>query len=146
VDDERLVGDLRREYGLTLPVIAMYDLSPAEIHRHYRRAALVVGMRGHASMIPFGCGTPIISLISHPKLRYFLDDIDRPQWGVSVRDPHLAGRLRELTTTLLDAGPAVAADIAGLRRRLADVTRQNLRSLPPSLSRSRRLGQDEKGE
>ncbi|MGW2923867.1 hypothetical protein ACWC8S_02925, partial [Streptomyces fungicidicus] len=25
---------------------------------------LVIGMRGHAGMIPFGCGTPILSLVS----------------------------------------------------------------------------------
>jgi hypothetical protein len=146
VDDERFVNDLRREHGISLPVIAMYDLTPTRIHEHYRQAALVVGMRGHAGMIPFGCGTPIISLISHPKLGYFLADIDRPQWGVDVRDPHLAGRLRELTAELLDNGPAVAADIAVLRRGLADVTAANLASLPAALQPNRRLGQDETSE
>ena len=146
VDDERFVGDLRREHGLTLPVIPMYDLSPARIQAHYRRARLVVGMRGHAGMIPFGCGTPIISLISHPKLGYFLADIDRPQWGVSVREPHLAQRLSELTTELLDSGPEVAADIRRIRRRLADVTLQNLRSLPSSFDPARAIRQDETDE
>jgi hypothetical protein len=42
-------------------------------------------MRGHAGMIPFGCGTPIISLVSHPKMAYFLADIERPEWGVRPR-------------------------------------------------------------
>lgn len=142
VDDERFVGDLRREHGITLPVIAMYDLTSAQIHEHYRRAELVVGMRGHAGMIPFGCGTPIISLISHPKLGYFLDDIDRPQWGIGVRDPHLGDRLRDLTSELLDNGPAVEADIAAIQRRLADVTARNLGSLPASLRPAWPLGQD----
>ena len=146
VDDERFVSDLRREHGITLPVIAMYNLTPAQIHEHYRQARLVVGMRGHAGMIPFGCGTPIISLISHPKLGYFLDDIDRPHWGVRVRDPQLAPQLAELTTELLDNGPAVAADIAAIQLRLAAVTAQNLRSLPASLQPARRLGQDKTSE
>ena len=146
VDDQRLVGDLRREYGITLPVIPMYDHSSAQIHERYRRARLVVGMRGHAAMIPFGCRTPIISLISHPKLGYFLDDIGRPEWGIAVQDPHLARRLRELTGYLLDNGPAVAADIAAIQRRLAAVTGRNLGSLPASLQPTRRLGQDETSE
>lgn len=133
VDDERFVTDLRRVHGLTLPVVPMYDLPPERIRAHYRRAGLAVGMRGHAGMIPFGCGTPIISLISHPKLGYFLADIDRPQWGVDVRDPHLAGRLGELTGDLLDHAAPVAADIAAIRGRLLAVTEANLRSLPASL-------------
>jgi hypothetical protein len=146
VDDERFVSDLRREHGLTLPVIAMYNLTPAQIHEHYRQARLVVGMRGHAGMIPFGCGTPIISLISHPKLGYFLDDIERPQWGVRVRDPQLAPRLAELTTELLDNQAAVAADIATIQLRLAAVTAQNLRSLPAALQPARGLRQDKTSE
>ena len=146
VDDERFVGDLRREYGITLPVIPMYDLAPDRIHEYYRRARLVVGMRGHAGMIPFGCGTPIISLISHPKLGYFLADIERPEWGIGVRDPHLAARLGELTSELLDNGPAVKADIAAIQLKLAVVTAKNLESLPAALRPARGLGQDEASE
>ena len=92
-DDERFVDDLRREHGLTLPVTAMYDLTPAQIQHHYRRAGLVVADAAHAAMIPFGCGTPIIGLLSDRTLGYFLDDLGHPEWGVDVRTPNLAGRL-----------------------------------------------------
>jgi hypothetical protein len=144
VDDERFVSDLRREHGLTLPVIALYDLTPDQIREQYRQARLVVGMR--AGTVPFGCGTPIISLLSHPEPGWFLTDIDRPQWGIGVHDPHLAGRLSELTSTLLDSGPAVTAEIRRIRTRLADITSANLRSLPPSFDPARRLRQDETDE
>ena len=133
VDDENLVVDLRREYGLTLPVIPMYDLPVTEIHATYRRAALVVGMRGHAGMIPFGCGTPIISLVSHPKLTFFLADLGRPEWGVPVHEPALAGRLGELTDQILDDRTAVVADVDALQQRLFDVTLENLAALPKPL-------------
>ena len=142
VDDEKFVVDLRREYGLTLPVIPLYDRTPEQIQDVYTAAALVVGMRGHAAMIPFGCGTPIISLISHPKLGFFLDDIERPEWGVSIRDPRLAGRLTELTDGLLDSYPDVVADIAAIQRRLRETTRQNARSLPSVLHLDAAIGQD----
>lgn len=56
--DERFVDDLRREHGLTLPVEPLYLLSNDAIRDLYRRTRLVIGMRGHAGMIPFGCGTP----------------------------------------------------------------------------------------
>jgi hypothetical protein len=145
-DDERFVSDLRREHGITLPVIALYDLTPAQIYQQYRQAQLVVGMRGHAATIPFGCGTPIVSLTSHPKLGYFLDDIDRPQWGLQVRDPHLGDRLWDVTCDVLDNAPAVAADIAEIRRKLAKVTAHNLSSLPEQLHPAQLIGQDETSE
>ncbi|GAB3262928.1 polysaccharide pyruvyl transferase family protein [Kineosporia babensis] len=133
VDDENFVVDLRREHGLSLPVIPMYDMTVAQIHSTYRRASLVVGMRGHAGMIPFGCGTPIVSLVSHPKLTYFLADIERPQWGVAVDEPDLAARLGEVTGEILDDRAAVVADIDGLQQRLFQVTLENLASLPEPL-------------
>ena len=146
VDDEKFVIDLRREHGITLPMIALYDRTVPEIHDVYRRARLVVGMRGHAAMIPFGCGTPTISLISHPKLGYFLDDIERPEWGLSIRDPRLGARLQELTNELLDSYPEVVADIGRIQQRLHQVTLENIRSLPGVLHPGEPIGKDAEGE
>jgi hypothetical protein len=146
INDEKFVVDLRREHGVTLPVIALYDLPVAKIRSIYQQARLVVGMRGYAGLIPFGCGTPIISLISHPKLAYFLDDIDRSDWGISVRDPHLGGRLQTLTADLLGSHSEVVADIGRIQQRLHEVTIRNVRSLPAALQSGGRIGQDAKGE
>lgn len=60
--------------------------SPYETIKAYSSPRLVIGMRGHAQMIPFGCNTPILSIVSHDKLKWFLDDIGHPEWGVDVRD------------------------------------------------------------
>ncbi|MEE1938535.1 polysaccharide pyruvyl transferase family protein [Streptomyces sp. TRM 70361] len=127
--DERFVYDLRREHGIALPVEPLYDLSNAEVYDRFRRVRLVVGMRGHAGMIPFGCGTPILSLISHPKLAYFLADIGRPEWGVSVHDRELGGRLAERAAALLDDHEAAVADVLGRQRLLWETTRANLAEL-----------------
>ncbi len=127
--DERFVDDLRREHGLTLPVEPLYLLSNDAIRDLYRRARLVIGMRGHAGMIPFGCGTPIISLVSHPKLAYFLADIDRPDWGVSVHERALGARLAERALAVLADHPAAVADVHDRQRALWSVTRDNLARL-----------------
>ncbi|MDK1475975.1 polysaccharide pyruvyl transferase family protein [Streptomyces sp. 549] len=124
--DEQVVHDLRREHGLTLPVEPLYDLSNDSIRDVYRRTRLVIGMRGHAGMIPFGCGTPILSLVSHPKLAYFLADIERPDWGVPVHDPHLGDTLAERAVALLDDHEAAVADVHGRQQLLWDLTRRNL--------------------
>ncbi|MFD6277617.1 polysaccharide pyruvyl transferase family protein [Streptomyces sp. NPDC060209] len=127
--DEKFVHDLRREHGTALPVEPLYLFSNDRIRELYRRTRLVIGMRGHAGMIPFGCGTPVISLVSHPKLAYFLSDIDRPDWGVSVHDRSLGARLAERAAAVLDDHPAAVADVHGRQEHLWSVTRANLAEL-----------------
>lgn len=127
--DEKFVHDLRREHGVALPVEPLYLFSNDRIRELYRHTRLVIGMRGHAGMIPFGCGTPIISLVSHPKLAYFLSDIERPEWGVSVHDRALGARLAERAADVLDHHTAAVADVHGRQERLWSVTRANLGEL-----------------
>ncbi|MFF6993603.1 glycosyltransferase [Streptomyces sp. NPDC008313] len=129
LDDEKLAFDLRREHGVSLPVIPMYDFGNDAIRDLYARTKLVIGMRGHAGMIPFGCGTPVISLISHPKMAYFLRDIDRPEWGVSVHERHLADRLVERARDLLADHDRTVADVHGRQRELWKVTEANAADL-----------------
>ncbi|MFI7278053.1 polysaccharide pyruvyl transferase family protein [Streptomyces sp. NPDC049879] len=146
--DEAFVHDLRREHGLTLPVARLYDLTNGELLDAYRRARLVIGMRGHATMLPFGCGTPALSLVSHPKLAYFLADIDRPEWGVSIHAPDLAADLTERAVGLLTDHEAAVADVHGRQRELLRVTRENAASLaelfglpgPPAQTTARGAG------
>ncbi|RKN37732.1 polysaccharide pyruvyl transferase family protein [Streptomyces hoynatensis] len=127
--DETFVHDLRREHGLTLPVEQLYDLPNDRLLDVYRRARLVIGMRGHATMIPFGCGTPALSLVSHPKLAYFLADLDREEWGVSVHAPDLAAELTERAWWLLNDQAAAVADVLERQEALLRVTRENAAEL-----------------
>ncbi|MFD7457144.1 MULTISPECIES: polysaccharide pyruvyl transferase family protein [unclassified Streptomyces] len=127
--DEKFVHDLRREHGITLPVEQLYDMSNDGIRDLYRRSRLVVGMRGHAGMIPFGCGTPILSLVSHPKLAYFLADIGRPEWGLSVHDRSLGPRLAERAAAVLDDHTAAVADVHSAQDLLWKTTRSNIEEL-----------------
>ena len=58
---------------------------PYELIKFYSTMQCVIGMRGHAQMIPFGCGCRIISLGSHDKMRWFLEDIDSLEWYVDLK-------------------------------------------------------------
>ncbi|MFI0718683.1 polysaccharide pyruvyl transferase family protein [Streptomyces sp. NPDC021224] len=127
--DERFVFDLRREHGISLPVVPMYDYDNPQITDAYARTRLVIGMRGHAGMIPFGCGTPILSLISHPKMAYFLADIERPEWGVSVHHPRLGAVLAEKSLAVLSAHGAAVADVRERQLALWEATRSNAQEL-----------------
>ena len=77
-----------------------------------------IGMRGHAGMIPFGVGTPIISLVSHPKLRYFLEDIGHAEWGLPIFEEHLGDRLVELASAVLGDPEKYRMAVSGARESL----------------------------
>lgn len=134
--DERFVHDLRREHGVALPVEQLYDMTNDGIRELYARSRLVIGMRGHAGMIPFGCGTPILSLVSHPKLAYFLSDIGREEWGLSVHDRALGPRLLERAAAVLDDHAAAVADVHGAQKLLWETTRSNLDELGKTFGRT----------
>jgi tetratricopeptide (TPR) repeat protein len=135
--DEKFVHDLRREHGIALPVEQLYDMSNDTIRGLFRRSRLVIGMRGHAGMIPFGCGTPILSLVSHPKLAYFLSDIGRPEWGLSVHDRELGPRLAERASAMLDDHAAAVADVHTAQEFLWKTTRSNIEELRSTFGMAR---------
>ncbi len=105
--------------------VQLYNRPSTEVLERYRGVKLAIGMRGHSQMIPFGCGRPIISLISHNKLRWFLDDIEASDWGIEVDDPDLADRLVHLAGEVLDAAPEVTDRLKRAQTFLWDVTCAN---------------------
>lgn len=61
-------------------------LLPDDIISFYTdRVDMVVGMRGHAQMIPYGLGKKIISLVSHDKMKWFLEDTGLTECSVDLR-------------------------------------------------------------
>jgi lipopolysaccharide biosynthesis glycosyltransferase len=118
VGDERVAQDLYATHGTRVPVDSLFRLGVDGALAVYARSSLVVGMRGHAGMIPFGLGTPVVSLVSHPKLRYFLDDVGHAEWGVSVHETHLGDRLTELARDVVDDPDRYRKQVAVARDRL----------------------------
>ena len=76
-----------QSYGVKYELIKLNNVHPSEIIKAYAKPRLVIGMRGHAQMIPFGCNTPIVSIVSHDKMQWFLDDIGQSNWGADVLSP-----------------------------------------------------------
>ena len=65
----------------------LIDLSfafPTEVFEFYNKIDLVIGMRGHAQMIPFGLNCEILSLGTHDKMKWFLEDIDASDWYIDL--------------------------------------------------------------
>lgn len=92
----------------------------------YSKPRLVIGMRGHAQMIPFGCNTPILSIISHDKMQWFLNDIHHPEWGVDIQSPAFESELLAKARELYDSTDKLVPVLEEEQRHLWGVTRTNM--------------------
>ena len=108
------------------------DLSRVEsidmILSYYCTPSIVIGMRGHSQLVPFGCGTPIMSIISHDKLAWFLEDIGHPEWGVDVEDEQFESLLNERADNILSKLDETRRQIESLQTAFWELTQENIRT------------------
>lgn len=131
--DDEAIRPFMDQAGVPYDVRYFTGSTTEDILRFYRSVDLVVGMRGHAQMIPFGVGTPIISLVAHDKMGWFLDDIGHPEWGIDFTDVQFEEKL-------LAAFEAAASNLPGMRyavdiarKDLWRITRSNLETVRAAL-------------
>lgn len=96
-----------------------------KIYEAYAKPELVIGMRGHAQMIPFGMGVPILSIITHNKMKWFLEDIGHMEWGADVCEQDFPQKLYDRAINILNNRDAVRQEIFNIQDKLYDVTVKN---------------------
>lgn len=84
INDLTVLKEMQQTKGIHI-VNASY-WSYKKLILFYNEIDVAVGMRGHAQMIPFGLNCHIISLGSHDKMRWFLEDIDALDWYIELTD------------------------------------------------------------
>jgi len=104
-----------------------------EIIDAYRKPRLVIGMRGHAQMIPFGCLTPILSIVTHDKLGWFLEDVSHPEWGVDVVEADFEAKLRDKAVSLYHHYRECVGEIKKEQEKLWDITVKNMEAIHEKL-------------
>ena len=119
--------------GVPYRVIKLFHVPAKTVLEAYQVPHLVIGMRGHAQMIPFGCCTPILSLISHDKIRWFLHDIKRPQWGIEMNQPHLAEKIIDYARKILNNHTETKKEICSIQSELNSITTTNTKTFLKSL-------------
>lgn len=80
-------------------------------------------------MIPFGCKTPTVSMISHDKLKWFLEDIHHPEWGVEVLDKQFEDKLLEISKYMLSNRELICRQIEEAQNKLWNIILNNLKQL-----------------
>lgn len=131
--DEQMLPYLDKA-GVSYTLKKLYFIPPREVVEAYSKISLAIGMRGHAQMVPFGCGTPIISLISHDKIRWFLDDINRPQWGEEMTAPDFKDSLLSSAEKALNDQVTLRSEIDSIQQSLFEITQRNVADFIASMS------------
>jgi polysaccharide pyruvyl transferase WcaK-like protein len=127
---EALPQRVVRESTTLGPVLNGAGAAP-DFFELYRRADLVIGMRGHSAICSVGVGTPFIGLASHDKVGGFLDEVGLPEWSVDIdRDPTLRG-----LPALLDRALAGLDQYRARIERLRPVLRQQTRDFHARIGR-----------
>jgi len=126
VGDNQIVPHLL-DAGCEFTEVNLIGASGERTIEYYSSVNLVIGMRGHAQMIPFGCGTPILSLVSHDKLRWFLEDIDKEEWGIEVRSPDIQDELTEKVNGMLSNEDQVRKELQQSQSILWELTKDNVK-------------------
>ena len=105
-----------------------YD-SYKQILNYYRNVPITIGMRGHAQMIPFGIGNGIISLISHDKMKWFLEDIEHAEWGVEILAEDFEINLKSGIENIITNFDQVQKEISIAQEKLYQVTMENVKEI-----------------
>lgn len=82
--------------GIPFQKVELFGKTPEEAIHFYSDLDIMVGDRGHCQMIPFALGSKIITLISHNKLKWFLDDTNLAEYGIEENDKDLKERVLSL--------------------------------------------------
>ena len=123
-------GDIKfisylKNTGIKFKIIDLVDKSPKYIINEYQKLSLTIGMRGHSQMIPFGCKIPIISLISHDKLGFFLDDIGHNEWGIEILNKNIKHELEIKIGNILKNKNQIIEDINNIQNKFYSITKGN---------------------
>jgi len=100
---------------------------PMEVYKFYNEMELVIGMRGHAQMIPFGLNCKIISLGSHDKMRWFLEDIDCKDWYINLHEDinNITNRILGVANYQLSNHELIYKKLCEKQDYLFDITNNN---------------------
>lgn len=104
-------------------------LSREAVVQYYRDKSLVIGMRGHGVMLPYGIGVPVMGIINHYKVRYFLEEVKLGDQTVDLEDPHMESKVDELVKHFENDRDAFHRRIDTEKPRLWQQTLKNFESL-----------------
>lgn len=74
---------------INIPYLTNSSANEDKILANYSKIKTLFCMAGHSQMMGYSLSCNIISLIGHPKLRYLLEDIGKPELGVEINQDNI---------------------------------------------------------
>ncbi len=120
-----------KHVGVPFTSIDLQHTIPSKTYEFYNNMEVVFGARGHAQMIPFGVNCKIISLGSHNKLKWFLEDIDAEDWFINLKEgiSDLNSTVVSTFENLMKNGSENSIRIEQNQQKLFEVTEKNLTTI-----------------
>ncbi len=116
--------------GLKYTTVRLQHMLPNEIFDFYSKMEVVFGMRGHAQMIPFGVNTKIITLGTHRKMKWFLEDIDMMELFIDVSESeNVYNDIIEKFEYIMNNDEQVSNQLISEQEKLYAVTKDNLEKI-----------------
>lgn len=115
--------------GVRFESVNLAGVPPEQVLAAYREIPITLGMRGHAQMIPFGLGQAIVSLVSHDKLRWFLEDLGHTEWGVEMDSPNLTQEVVAAVRDYDENRETRHEQVRAATERLWHITRANVEKI-----------------
>lgn len=114
-----------------------YEIPPDAFIDFYGNMDIVIGMRAHSQMIPFGVNTEILTLGTSDQMLWFLEDIDASDWYVEMSsDPAgLCDKILDRFEYIHEQNPGVTRErLITQQKKLWDITQSNMEFLRGILS------------
>lgn len=125
--DEKILpyfDDAKIEYEI---VDLFQNIGTEKFLEYYSTPELVLAFRGHAQLIPFGCNTPTLSIISHDKLKWFLEDINHLEYGIDVNEEYFEEKLLEKVNYMLENRQKIILELKEAQEKLYKITLKNIK-------------------
>ncbi|MBN1364460.1 MAG: polysaccharide pyruvyl transferase family protein [Syntrophaceae bacterium] len=116
-------------------IIPLYKLNENEVYQFYNDFTLILGMRGHSLMIPFGAGIPIISLTTQNKQKWFIETLNHSEWSIEVQSDFYKP-LCILTQDILFNLEKIEIEIDNIQKHFASQTYENINYIIKELKKS----------
>jgi polysaccharide pyruvyl transferase WcaK-like protein len=107
------------------PILPLYKYSENDVYKFYKGKKLIIGMRGHSLMIPFGLTVPLISLETQQKQKWFIETTNHNEWNIKITN-NIYEKLSEITMAILENYDYVKNEIKRLQEINEKITKENI--------------------
>jgi polysaccharide pyruvyl transferase WcaK-like protein len=113
-------------------VLPLYEYSIDCIYEFYKQNKLIISMRGHGLMIPFGLLLPTISLTNQDKQKWFLETIGHDDWSIDVNN-NFYEELVKKTFEILNNHDDIKQSLIIARKYNQKITEENMELIKSKL-------------